>query len=102
MFVMSFPPLAMAECGFRGEFGFIPTTYGTKTRFGKLERENGGMEHTRHRVITEKVVNLTSCELLNLQMSVVTFVGRRGGSPDICSSYLWPQLQHISSTTWRR
>ena len=34
MFVISFPPLAMAECGFRGEFGFIPTTYGTKTRLG--------------------------------------------------------------------
>jgi hypothetical protein len=66
MFEMSFPPLAKAECGFCGEFGFIPTTYGTNTSLAKLEWEGGEMGHTRHRVITEEVVNLTSCELLNL------------------------------------
>jgi hypothetical protein len=65
MFEMSFPPLAKAECGFRGEFGFIPTTYGTNTLLAKLEWERGKTGHTRHRVITEEVVNLTFCELLN-------------------------------------
>jgi len=41
MFEISSPPLAIAECGFRGEFGFMPTTYGTKTLLRKLEREHG-------------------------------------------------------------
>ena len=44
IFEISSPPLAIAECGFSGEFGFIPTTYGTETVLRKLEwgaRGNG-------------------------------------------------------------
>ena len=37
MFEMSSPPLAIAECGLCGEFGFIPTTYGAKETLEKLE-----------------------------------------------------------------
>ena len=44
MFVISFPPLAMAECGFRGEFGFIPTTYGTKTILGNRSGNTGKLD----------------------------------------------------------
>ena len=65
-----FPPLAKAECGFCGEFGCIPTTYGTKTPLGTWDWKRGETGHTRHRVFTKEVVDLTSLELLNLSMSV--------------------------------
>ena len=32
---MSVPPLAGAECGFRGELGLIPTTYGAKQGYSQ-------------------------------------------------------------------
>ena len=65
-----FPPLAIAECGFFGEFGCIPTTYGTKTSLRTLEWEREGTRHTRHGVFTKEVVDLTSRELLNFPMSI--------------------------------
>lgn len=42
MRLMSFPPLAMAEWGFAGEFGLEPTTYGAgrhhpSTEAGRLQ-----------------------------------------------------------------
>jgi hypothetical protein len=36
---MSFPPLAMAEWGFAGEFGLEPTTYGA----GRAPQLNRGL-----------------------------------------------------------
>jgi len=32
---MSVPPLAGAECGFRGELGLMPTTYGAKQGYSQ-------------------------------------------------------------------
>jgi hypothetical protein len=66
IFDESFPPLAIAECGFSGEFGFIPTTYGTRGPLGKLGRNRAETRHTRHRVFTEEVVDLTLSKLLDL------------------------------------
>ena len=42
MFDALFPPLAMAECGFCGDLGCIPTTYGTETALRILEWEGRG------------------------------------------------------------
>jgi hypothetical protein len=37
MWLMSSPPLAMAEWGFTGEFGLEPTTYGAgKAQYSKV------------------------------------------------------------------
>ena len=48
------------------------------------------MEHTRHRVFTEEVVDLTSCELLDPWMSASGLNGEEGcESPGIYPSYLW-------------
>lgn len=61
MFEISFPPLAMAECGLCGAFGLIPTTYGTEEK-KKIEKSGsevwGTTRRTRHRVVTEPVVGL--------------------------------------------
>ena len=62
MFEISFPPLAMAECGLCGAFGLIPTTYGTEEEEKKIEKKGLGVlgttKRTRHWVVTEPVVGL--------------------------------------------
>jgi len=36
------------------------------------------MEHTGHRVLAKKVVDLTLCEFLNLRMSAIDLDGKKG------------------------
>jgi hypothetical protein len=61
---ISFPPLARAECGLAGELGFDPTTYGTFLTV-KMRRMSGrGFLRTRHWVVAEEVIHLTSCKTL--------------------------------------
>ena len=66
IFDISFPPLAKDAWGFRGAFGFIPTTYGTRGRSGKLGCNRTKAGRTRHGVFTEEVIDLTLGESLNV------------------------------------